>query len=499
MRALLAGLLLAAAPATAAPLPPELAARIDASMRETASINNWPGITWGIVKRGEGLVHMGSDGFADAESRRPVEADTRFRIASMTKSFTALTIHELAAEGKIRLDDPVVKYVPELAGWGDALTITDLVHHMAGFVTDDPWGDRQTPLPEPAFTALLKAGVPFTRAPGLTHEYSNLGYALLGRIIRNVTGQPFEAEIARRRFQPLGMAATTFNLADVPQDKLATGWRWEDQRWQREPDMGPGTFGAMGGVITTVPDYARWVDHLLSAWPAAAPGTTEPKARATVRSLLRGEGSPRRINRPGNGNVPTCMVAVVYGGGLRVGDDCQLGRVAFHGGGYPGYGSHMVFAPETGWGVFVFTNHTYAGATGPAWAALTAIKEAGLMQADVFQVSAHLKTAAAGVEQMRRTGRVDGNPALLAMNLLMDRDAAHRAADLAAAQAQAGQCEPAGTLASSGALEGTLRWRCRGGSLTARLLLAPTQAPQLQALDWTFERDRPEPEQPGRR
>jgi CubicO group peptidase (beta-lactamase class C family) len=503
VRALLASLLLAAAPATAAPLPPDLGAQIDASMREMAGINNWPGIAWGVVKRGEGLVHAGHAGIADVASQRPVTADTRFRIASMTKAFTALTIHELAVEGRIRLDDPVVKHVPELAGWGDTLTITDLVHHMAGFVTDDPWGDRQTPLPETDFTALLKAGVPFTRAPGLTHEYSNLGYAILGRIIRNVTGQPFEAEIARRRFQPLGMAATTFNLADVPAARLATGWRWEDQQWMREPDMAPGTFGAMGGVITNVPDYARWMDHLLSAWPAAAPGESEPKARLTVRSLLRGEGSPRRINRPGvdagRGKAAPCQVAVVYGGGLRVGDDCTLGRVAFHGGGYPGYGSHMVFAPEAGWGVFVFTNHTYAGATGPAWAALTAIKEAGLMPADAFPVSPYLNAAAAGVERMLAAGRVDGEPVLLAVNLLMDRDAAHRNADLAATKAAAGPCHGGPAVSASGALEGALRWRCRGGTLTARLLLAPTKAPQLQALDWTFERDKPEPKQPGGR
>lgn len=488
MRALLAVALLAA-PVAAAPLPPDLAARIDKAMRDQASINNWPGIAWGIVKRGEGLVHFGHDGLADADSRRPVEADTRFRIASMTKAFTALTIHELAAEGKIRLDDPVVRHVPELAGWGDALTITDLVHHMAGFVTDDPWGDRQTPLPEAEFTALLKAGVPFTRAPGLTHEYSNLGYAILGRVIRNVTGQPFEAEIARRRFQPLGMSATSFNLADVPQGKLATGWRWEDGQWKREPDMGPGTFGAMGGVITTVPDYARWVEHLLSAWPAAAPGTAEPRTRVTVRSLLRGEGSPRRIDRPDYLGVPVCMVAVVYGGGLRVGDDCRLGRVAFHGGGYPGYGSHMIIAPDGGWGVFVFTNHTYAGPSGLAWGALTAIHEAGLMKADDFPVSAQLKAAAAGVERILASGRVAADPALLAVNLLMDRDAAHRDAALGRIRASMGRCDTP-RLTAAGALEGTLAWQCRGGKLSAHLLLAPTPTPQLQALDWRFEADK---------
>lgn len=488
MRALLAAALIAA-PAAAAPLPPDLAARIDAEMRDMASINNWPGIAWGIVKRGEGLVHSGRAGFADAESQRPVQADTRFRIASMTKAFTALTIHELAAEGKIRLDDPVVRHVPELAGWGDTLTITDLVHHMGGFVTDDPWGDRQTPLPEADFTALLKNGVPFTRAPGLTHEYSNLGYAILGRVIRNVTGRPFEAEIAQRRFQPLGMAATTFNLADVPRGLLATGWRWEDQTWKREPDMAPGTFGAMGGVITTVPDYARWVDHLLSAWPAAAPGTTEPRARATVRSLARGEGSPRRMNRPGNAGVPTCMVAVVYGGGLRVGDDCQLGRVAFHGGGYPGYGSHMIIAPESGWGVFVFTNHTYAGPAGLVWSALTAIKDAGLAPTDIVPLSPALAGLAAPMHAVLTSG--DVTKAGLAVNFLMDRDAAHRRADIDTVMAKAGRCPNAPGVSAKGALEGEYWWKCEKGMVVAYALLVPTATPQLQALEWRFQPARP--------
>uniref|UniRef100_UPI00286D812E serine hydrolase domain-containing protein n=1 Tax=Sandarakinorhabdus sp. TaxID=1916663 RepID=UPI00286D812E len=394
MKALLAAALLAA-PASAAPLPPELAARIDGRMREWAQANQAPGLTWGIVKRGEGLVHVGRAGLADVASGRPVAADTRFRIASMTKAFTALTLYDLAAEGRLRLDDRVVTHLPETADWIGGVSVTDLVHHMAGFVTDDPWGDRQTPLPEDQFTALLSIGVPFTRAPGIAHEYSNLGYAMLGRIIRNASGQPFEAEIARRRFQPLGMTATTFNLADVPRSLLATGWRWEDGIWKAEPEMAPGAFGAMGGIITTAPDYARWVDHLLSAWPAAAPAagppiaggtaTNEPRARITVRSLLRGEGVPRRVTRPGNG--PPCQIAVVYGGGLRVGDDCTLGRVAFHGGGYPGYGSHMIIAPDSGWGVFVLTNRTYAGPSAPAWDALIAMNDAGLVQADAVPLS----------------------------------------------------------------------------------------------------------------
>ncbi len=483
-RVLLAAALIAA-PAAAAPLPPELAARIDASMGDWATANHVPGMTWGIVKRGEGLVHQGHTGIADVASGRKVAPDTRFRIASMTKAFTALTIHELAAGGHIRLDDPVVKHVPEMAGWGDAITITDLVHHMAGFVTDDPWGDRQTPLPEARFTALLRAGVPFTRAPGLTHEYSNLGYALLGRIITNAAGQPFEAEIARRRFAPLGMAATTFDLGTVPAASLATGWRWEEGQWRREPDMPPGAFGAMGGVITTAPDYARWLDHLLSAWPAsgpaAVPGAAEDTSRATVRALLRGEGSPRRVQRPGS---TPCSIAVVYGGGLRVGDDCTLGRVAFHGGGYPGYGSHMVIVPERGWAVFAFANRTYAGPSAPAWDALLALHDAGLMPADVVPLSPTLAGLVDPVHAIYTSGNVAADGGLLAENLLMDRSAALRNRELAAIKARAGACAARPGVLAKGALEGDYLWHCQNGTLIARTLLAPTPRPQIQALEW---------------
>jgi D-alanyl-D-alanine-carboxypeptidase/D-alanyl-D-alanine-endopeptidase len=486
---LAAALLLASAPAAAAPLPADVAARIDRAMMDAAQQRHWPGIAWGIVRRGEGLVHAGHHGLADAASRRPVTSTTRFRIASMTKAFTALTIEQLAAEGRLRLDDKVVTHVPEVEGWGDHLTITDLLHHMGGFVTDDPWGDRQTPLPEAEFTSLLKAGVPFTRATGLTHEYSNLGYAMLGRIISNVSGRPFEAEIARRHFRPLGMGATSFNLADVPAAEMATGWRQEDGIFKREPDMGPGAFGAMGGVITNVPDYARWVDHLLSAWPAASPGTAEAPARATIRRLGRGEGSPRRMNRPGDQSPSPCAVAVVYGGGLRIGDDCTLGRVAFHGGGYPGYGSHMIIAPDRGWGVFVFTNHTYAGPSDLAWAAMLAIEQAGLMPVDAIAASPAIRTAAAFAETALASGTVAGNQALHAVNLLQDRDASHRAADIAAVKAQAGPCAPDPRLVPSGALEATLSWQCQNGTISAYLLLAPTPDVRLQALDWRFQAD----------
>ncbi|MBL8290634.1 MAG: beta-lactamase family protein, partial [Bryobacterales bacterium] len=153
-----------------------------------------PGMVWGIVKDGK-LVHVKGAGVQDTTSKRPVTSSTLFRIASMTKSFTALSILKLRDEGKLSLDALAETYVPEMRGWkypttdSPKIRVRDLLTHTAGFVTDDPWGDRQTPLPEDEFTRLLSEGVPFTRPPGTAMEYSNLGYAILGRIVANVSRQ----------------------------------------------------------------------------------------------------------------------------------------------------------------------------------------------------------------------------------------------------------------------------------------------------------------------
>jgi CubicO group peptidase (beta-lactamase class C family) len=178
-----------------------------------------PGLAYGVVLEGR-LVHVGTFGVQDLDARRPVNADTLFRIASMTKAFTALTLLKLRDDGRVHLDDNAEEYVPEMRGWkyptddSPRIRVRDLLSHAGGLVTDDPWGDRQTPLPEADFSRLLREGVPFTRAPGTAYEYSNLGYALLGRIITNVSKRPYDQTITQTLLVPLGMTASGF-VADA--------------------------------------------------------------------------------------------------------------------------------------------------------------------------------------------------------------------------------------------------------------------------------------------
>ncbi len=447
-----------------------------------------PGLVYGVVEGGR-LVHVKTFGVQDLESKRPVTPDTLFRIASMTKAFTALTVLKLRDEGKLKLDDLAEQYVPELRGWryptldSPRIRVRDLLNHVAGFVTDDPWGDRQTPMAEKDFTALLRAGVPFTRAPQTQFEYSNLGFAILGRTVSNVSRAPFEQTISQTILEPLGMSSSGFVADAAPRERRALGYRWEDDAWRLEPTLGPGAFGAMGGIQTSANDYAKWVAFLLSAWPPRDDADNGPVKRATVRELAQGSNFPSLRLRPGHDAPPGCRLAATYGMGMLVMTDCELGFALGHGGGYPGYGSYVLLFPNRGAGLFAFANRTYAGPSGALWDAAAALARAGTLGAERgLPVSAALQAGYRAAGAMYRAGDVNAAGNLLAMNFLLDRSADGRARDFAALRAAVGECDTDAPPTATGALTAEFTWKCTQGRVSGNLELAPTDPPRIQEL-----------------
>ena len=449
-----------------------------------------PGMVWGVVKDGK-LVHAKGSGVQDIVSKRPVTADTLFRIASMTKSFTALSILKLRDEGKLSLDATAESYVPEMRGWkyptadSPKIRVRDLLTHTAGFVTDDPWGDRQTPLPEDEFTRLLAAGVPFTRPPQTAMEYSNLGYAILGRIIANVAQHPYKDFVQSTLLTPLGMGSSGYDVAAAPVEKRALGYRWVNGTWILEPTMAHGAFGAMGGLQTSALDYAKYVSFLLSAWPSRDGADSGPIKRSTVRELSQGANFPSVRLRPGATGADACRQASTYGLGMVAATDCDLGLTLSHGGGYPGYGSHVLVLPEFGIGIFALSNRTYAGPRAPLWDAAVALLRAGQLQKPPTPIPPALATAYAAVRTIFESGVVTGSLDLLAMNFLMDQNAADWARGLYALKAGVGLCDTTSSLVLSGALSGDFTWNCERGRVKGALLLAPTPTPKIQSLSLT--------------
>ena len=497
-RSIIAALLLLAAPAATlaqpaaqtAPAPPAVD---PLSPKVTGFFNDWmrqmpvPGLAYGIVKDGKPFRVEGL-GVQDVASLRQVTPDSRFRIASMSKAFTALAILKLRDEGKLSLEEPAATYVPEMRGWklptSDArpIRVSDLIHHSTGFVEDNPWGDRQQPLTEAQFSAMLRGGVDFAQPPATRMEYSNLGYALLGRIVTNVSGRPYQRYVQEEIMAPLGMRSTGFEVFASPAGSRSLGFRWQDKSWVREPDMADGAFGAMGGVETTASDYARWVAFLLSAWPARDGPEAGPVRRSTVRELIEGATFPGVQNLPPEAPGGPCRQANGYGHGMRMVLDCALGTIVTHSGGYPGYGSIVLLLPDAGVGVFAFANRTYAAPLHPSLQTLHALRDAGLAAPRALPVSPLLAEAYAAGKRAWTAG--DATAAPLANNVLLDRGAAQRRSDIAALKSKVGACAMGEPIAPVSAMEGTFEWSCASGKVRGRVQRAPTRGLALQVVDF---------------
>ncbi len=458
-----------------------------------ATAKHAPGLVWGIVLDGQ-LLHTGNVGFANLEKKIPADARTAFRIASMTKSFAALAILKLRDAGKLSLEDTVEKHLPEFraikAPTADApkITLRHLLGMAAGFPEDNPWGDRQLGITEAQFGEFLSRGIAFSHSPGVAFEYSNLGFALLGRVVSIVAGVPYQRYITREILLPLGMTATRWEFSEVPPERLALGYRWQQNAWQLEPLERDGAYGAMGGLITTAEDFTRYIAFHLSAWPPRDDADTGPVRRSTVREMhtpiqptgvnataktLAGEPNPSA-----NG----------YGFGLSSTIDSKGVAISRHSGGLPGFGSEYRFFPDYGFGVFSFANVTYAG-TG---AANTKVATLLLEKAKLPPRSLPVSNILAQRKQQLVTLLADSvwtetlAAEIVAENFFPDRSRADWIAHTRTTLAQAGRIHSVGALQPLNQLRGTFPLVGEEGRVEVFFTLTPEASPKLQELRLTF-------------
>ncbi len=329
-----------------------------------AAKNHFPGYAFGIMLDGK-LVYKGSGGYIDLEKKIPATTSAMFRIASMSKSFTAMAILQLRDQGKLQLDDPVAKYIPEirdqqLTSDAPVITIRHLLTHSAGFPEDNPWGDRQLADTRETLLKLIRKGISFSNVPGVAYEYSNLGFACLGYIIEKVTGKPYSEYITEHICKPLNMSQAAYEYSLVPDAELAHGYRWIDNDWKTEALLHDGIYGAMGGMITSIESFSKYVALHQQAWPPRNDADEGPLRRSSIREMHQ----PWRFNSLNAQFVypdgRKCPVATAYGYGLRWTRDCEGRTIIEHSGGLPGFGSNWKIFPEYGLGVILFANVTYA-------------------------------------------------------------------------------------------------------------------------------------------
>lgn len=446
-----------------------------------------PGAVVGVIIDGQ-LAFAKTAGVSNVAARTPVTAATVFRIASMTKSFTATAILKLRDEGKLSLDDPVARYVPELSGLAyptadsPVLTIRHLLTHSEGFPEDNPWGDRQLARSEDTMSAWMRNGIPFSTVPGTAYEYSNYGFAILGQIVERVSKQPYDQYVTTNVLVPLGMRDTTFEVSRVPSERVAHGYRFDAGAWTEEQPLPHGTFGAMGGLWTTVGDLAKYVAFQMSAWPPRDAPETGPIKRSSAREMQQvwrfsGARATRRIV-----DAPLQLSAGGYGYGLRISQNCSFRHIVSHGGGLPGYGSFEVWLPDYGVGMIGMGNVTYAGLSGMIDEAFAALSRTGALKPRVVQPAAALVQAKADVSRLITSWDDALANRIAADNLFLDQPADRRAARFRELASIHGACAPEPGIEAENALRGTWKMKCERGRLDVAITLAPTEPPTVQYL-----------------
>ena len=321
--------------------------------RVAAVLSHWPvaGLAVGVV-RGGSLAWFHGHGVADIESATPVDRDTVFRIASITKTITAIAVMQLQEQGLIDLDAPAGDYlrayrlIPAKPGFRPA-TVRHLLTHTAGVrAVRNPsdllqpamgWGTR-VGHPVPSLADYYRGGLRIDVEPGTKWAYSNHGFAALGQIVEDVSGIPFARYLRDHVFGPLGMESSDLTRSGRVRSRLATGYALRSRGLKAVTDREIVPAGG-GSVYSTASDMARYAAALLGGGANPCGSVLRPE---TLALMFRAHYQP-------DPRIPGMGLGFFRGesGGF---------RTVSHDGIWTGFHSAMVLAPSEGTGVLAFAN-----------------------------------------------------------------------------------------------------------------------------------------------
>jgi CubicO group peptidase (beta-lactamase class C family) len=292
-----------------------------------------------LVARDGDVVFLAASGVASLELGVPLAPDMVFEIGSITKQFTAAAIMMLLEEGKLALDDPITKFLPDYPAYGEGITVEHLLTHTSGIVsyTEIPGYVASEARKDVSLEELIDVfkDLPVEFEPGERYAYNNSGYILLGAIIEKASGMPYAEFIQERIFDRLGMNDSYYGSHSRIIPRRASGYSLEGDTYTNASFLSMTQPYAAGALMTTVEDLLRWNQALFGGQVVS-------------------DGSLERMTTPytlNNGN------STGYGYGLAVGD--VRGHAAIrHGGGIFGYVTDAIYLPEQKVFVAAFSNNT---------------------------------------------------------------------------------------------------------------------------------------------
>jgi CubicO group peptidase (beta-lactamase class C family) len=458
------------------------------------------GAAIGIVLEGE-LVHLRGFGVRDLESKEPVDTNTLFRLGSVSKTITALAVMRLRDQGKLTLDEPASTYLPALRSLplptrdSPAITTAHLLTMTSGLGYDDLWGAVTFGYSNAELEGLLARGVSFGGAPGERYRYSNLGFALLGKLVERTSGVPFETYVEREVFAPLGMKSSGYVTRPIPTGKMAVGYyregEGESARHIAEPVGSDGVFAPAGGAYTSIHDLARYAAFHIAAYPPRDDVETGAVRRSTLREMHTGRAWARwhedypvlKLEPDGS---PT-LSAASYGYGWMQNTSCRAEAMVQHGGFEPGYFAAVRLLPRQR--IAVVTLSASANLvqlqTFDRLAAL--LDEGGVFQpAPPPAAPALLRARDTVLHLLTRW-----DPALVARTFhpLTQRFSFVRnfRPDMERMTREHGACRPDGDVTPLSRAHGRFRVACERGSIEFLAYLTPETKPVIQMIEWRRE------------
>ncbi|HMF43645.1 MAG TPA: serine hydrolase domain-containing protein [Polyangia bacterium] len=340
--------------------------KVEARIAAEVAARKIPGLAFGVVLDGD-LVFAKGFGVADLDDKRPVDADTVFRIGSITKTFTSLAILKLRDAGKLSLDEPITRRLPELRALryptrdSAPITIRQLLTHTSGLPQFGNFSHAQhdhEPTERELFNDLPHVGMLW--APGTAYSYSSFGVALLGLVVKRLSGQRYRDYVSTQILAPLGMRSTYWDDRDVPKGRLATGYV---AGAGGPTKIVPWRLGAMeptGGLFTSLRDLARYASFQLAAYPPRDDPETGPVRRSSVReahATTRLVDLWAGLHEPSAEN-PLLVRAWAMGIGLawHAFKTCELEQYVGHMGSLDGYSAGIEIYPDRGFALVSLSN-----------------------------------------------------------------------------------------------------------------------------------------------
>jgi CubicO group peptidase (beta-lactamase class C family) len=321
--------------------------------RVSEILNRWPtvGLAVGVIRNGR-LEFFHGHGVADIPSKAPITEDTVFRIASITKTFTAIAVMQLWEQGSLDLDAPANDYlcayrlIPAKASFPPA-TLRHLLTHTAGVpeelhasdVFRSDFGESfELGQPLPTLAEYYRGGLRLAAEPGVRFIYTDHGFATLGQIVEDVSGKPFDRYLREHIFAPLGMSDTDLLRSELVEQRLATGYDLRSNGAHAVTEREWVTAGA-SSIYSTPRDMARYVAALLGGGGNEHGSVLKP---TTLASMFEPHYQPD----PRVPGIGLAFFRFILGGHLAI----------EHGGILPGFNSQIFAAPDDGVGVMAFTN-----------------------------------------------------------------------------------------------------------------------------------------------